>query len=148
MTAVPWAIDALLNALQTAPGMSRVKILDGPWIDRPSEQDVIAVGWLGEDGEATVEFNSDIAGLDSTRETFDLLGRVSSWRGGTLMKPVRDAADALIETVRDVLAADRTLGGAVTRARLVTLSLREYQTTQGAVADFDFAVHVDAFRLR
>lgn len=143
MTAVPAAIDALIGAFESVPG---VRVIDGPWLQRPSERDVVVVGWTPEEG-STVEFVNAIAGLGSSRETFDVSGLVSSWDGGTVMKTVRDRVDQIVEALRGRLVADPTLGGAVNRARLASAAVTQEQTDQGAVAEALFTVHVDAFRI-
>lgn len=145
MTAVPAVIDALLAALRVAPGLVGVRVIDGPWLDRPSEPDVIVVGWTPDEGPAVDQVDTG-GGLDSTRQSFDLVNLASAWRGGTDMKTARDRADQLIEAVRGELTRDPTIGGAASWARLSTLSLSQYQTSGSEVA-VEFAIRVTAFRL-
>ena len=134
-----------MSAIQAASG-PRVLALNGPWLQRPSEADVIVVGWLPDEG-ATVDFEETQAGLDSTREDFDIAGMVSSWNGDGDMGAAVDRSDELVEAIRGAINADRTLGGVVTRARLQTVSFSDHQTAQGAESALEFSVRVTAFRM-
>lgn len=126
------------------PG-SAVKVDDGPWLNRPEEADIVVIGWTPDEGEA-VEFSDAIAGLDSSRESYTITCLASSWSGEVDMAARRSRVDEIVEAIRGQLRTDRTLGGAVNRARLATLSLDQYQTGSGCEATETFVVQVDAFR--
>lgn len=145
MTAVPAALDALVSRFAGSGALQGVLVLDGPWLAVPPEPDVVVVGYSPDD-VAAVEYTDTIAGLDSNREQFDVACLALAWRGETVMRTVRDRCDQLVEAMRAELVADPTLGGAVTRARLTTVSLDQDQTEQGAVATAQATVRVDAFR--
>ncbi|MGH8571249.1 MAG: hypothetical protein ACREX8_01565 [Gammaproteobacteria bacterium] len=121
-----------------------MRIEDGPWLDRPSEPDVIAIGWLPDEG-ASVEWTGDPAGLDSDAEVFQVQGLVSAWDGNGVMKTARDRADVLLEAIRTELRSHQTLQGAVGRARLVTMSGSQYQTDRGCEFTIEFAVRINVF---
>lgn len=144
MTTIPAALDALVGLVgRTQPD---VLVSDGPWLARPDRPDVIAVGWTPTEGEAVEMVDVD-AGLETSRETYDIICLASSWSGDTAMGARRARVDGMVEQVRARLVADPTLGGAVARARLATVSLGQYQTASGAEAAVEFTVRVDAFRL-
>lgn len=151
MTTVPAALTALVELARSRavdlqlPGKRPVRVVDGPWLDRPSEEDVIAIGWIPDEGEA-VEFTDALAGLGSSQESYDVTCLASSWSGDTDIPARRARVDTLIEAVRAGLKADQTLGGTVTRARLATLSLNQWQLPKGCEVAVAFVVHIDAFR--
>jgi hypothetical protein len=145
MTAVPAALDALVSGFSAAPALDGVLVFDGPWLRRPADPDVVVVGWTPDEGR-TVEYVDAVAGLGSSRETFDVGGLASAWRGAASMSAVRRRADELIEAMRAHLRADPTLGGVVTRARLATLAFDEYQADAGTQVAVEFAIRIDAFR--
>ena len=143
MSTVPAALNALRDVWAAA--LAGVRVIDGPWLDSPSEPAVIVVGWLPEEGP-TVDFGDAVAGLDSAREIYDVTNLASAWRGDAAMAPTRQAADDLLEGARGAIAADPTLGGVVTRARLAAGSWSQYRTAQGTQVTVEFTVHIDAFR--
>lgn len=144
MTTVPAVRRGVTAAIRSVTG-PRVLVLNGPWLQRPVEPDVIVVGWLPDEG-ATVEFRRTTAGLGSEEESFDLAGLVSAWRGDGDMVAAVDRADELVESIRTALVADPTVGGVVMRAWLQTLSFSDYQTSEGAQSAVEFAVGVTAYR--
>lgn len=145
MTTVPAALDGIINAVRSAPAMNRVDVLYGPWLDRPSAEDVIVVGWRPDEGN-TVDFEETAAGLNSDEESYDVIGLVSSWNGNSDVRGAVIRADELIESIRTVLRDDPTLTGAVTRAQMRSRSLSPYQTSQGAECAVEFVIHVNAYR--
>lgn len=144
MTTVPAAIDGLLGLLRASPALTGVRLDDGPWLQRPSEPDVIVVGWLP-DELPTVAWVDEIAGLDSEGESYDLQGLASAWNGDSVMRVARDRADVLIEAVRAEVRGDPTLGGAVSKARLVTADMAQYQTGQGCEVAMTYAIRIQVF---
>lgn len=149
MTTVPAALLGLHTAATIATSTlpePAVRVDDGPWLNRPEEPDVVVVGWTPDEGTA-VETTDAIAGLDSSRETYDVVCLASSWSGDTNLATRRARADSLVEAIRAQLKTDRTLGGAVTRARLATLSLDQFQTSSGCEVAIQFVIRVEAFRI-
>lgn len=148
MTTVPSALlglhAAATIATSTLPAPT-VRVDDGPWLAKPEEADVVVIGWIPDEGTA-VEYTDAIAGLASSQETYDVTCLASSWSGDTDLVARRGRADSLVEAIRAELKTDRTLGGAVTRARLATLSLDQYQTSSGCEVAIQFVVRVEAFR--
>lgn len=144
MTSVPAAVDGLLSVLRGSSTFARVKVEDGPWVTRPTDPDVAVIGWLPDDGP-TVDWSDPIAGLDSDAETYDVQGLMSCWNGDGDIKAARDRADGLIEAFRGLLRDDPTLDGAVSRARLATGAMTQYQTSGGCEVAINFAVRVDVF---
>lgn len=147
MSTVPAALATLVTttriAVSTLPAPA-VRVDDGPWLNRPEEADVVVIGWTPEEGEA-VEFTDSIAGLDSRQESYTVTCLASSWSGDVDMAARRARVDAIVEAVRAELRTNHTLDGVVTRARLATMSLDQYQTSQGCEAAETFVVAVDAF---
>lgn len=148
MTAVPAAIDGLLALMRTSPALSSpdVLICDGPWLQRPQEPDVVVIGWLPAEGP-TVQWHAQPASLreGDHREEFTIQGLVSAWRGDTNLKTARDRADALIEAVRIAVRSDPSLGGAVSIAHVVTLSLAHWQLEDGVEVPIQFGIHAQVF---
>lgn len=148
MTTVPAALlglhAAATLAVSTLPAPA-VRVDDGPWLNRPEQPDVVVIGWTPDDGTA-VEHTDALAGLASSQETYDVVCLASSWSGTTDLVSRRTRADSLVEAIRAELKTDRTLGGAVARARLATLSLDQYQTASGCEVAIQFTVRVEAFR--
>lgn len=144
MTSVPAAVDGLLSVLRGSSTFARVKVEDGPWVTRPSDLDVVVIGWLPDEGP-TVDWSDPIAGLDSDSETYDVQGLVSSWDGDSVIKTARDRADGILEAIRGLLRDDPTLDGAVSRARLVSGAMTQYQTSGGCEVAINFAVRCDVF---
>lgn len=134
------ALDALRAAL--AAGLSDVELVDGQPI-KLDEPDCLIVGWSPT--RPAVEIQQEQSGLDKNRrsERLTVACVLSVWRGDTDPKAVRDAAKARMDEIRDVLAANRTLGGEVTRAVLgYDGTLDQAQTNDGATATFDFTILV------
>lgn len=149
MSTVPAALDGLVTSVRVAVSAlpaPTVRVDDGPWISRPEERDVVVIGWTPDEGEA-VEFTDAIAGLGSSQETYMVTCLASSWSGDLGMSARRARVDAIVEAIRAELKTDRTLGGVVTRARLATRSLDQFQTSSGCEATETFVVEVTAFRV-
>jgi hypothetical protein len=143
MTAVPATLDALLAVVSEDAGFAGVRVFDGSWIDRPSEPDVIVIGWLAPDGQPPVVFAENPL-LGSSESTFTVRGLVSSWTGDEDMPGVRARADALLETLRVALRADPSLGEVVTSASLQAARFTPLRSEQGCEALWDFTIQVNA----
>lgn len=150
MTVVPAVIDFLVSMLRTDPGMvgDQVLVEDGPWINRPDAAAVIVVGWVPEEGES-VDWQAAPSDLDDVAgETFTLQGLVSyldSSDAPDSMKRARDNADALLERLRGLVARERKLGGAVSRAEVVQVSAGPDQGEDGAEWAIRWAINARKF---
>lgn len=144
ITAVPAATDALIQLLRTTPDLAGVRVNDGPLLDKPTEAKIVVIGWLPDEGP-TVEWASEPASLAlaDDRETFTMQNLVDVSSGGIVMKTVRDEADRILEAARAAIDADPTLGGAVTRASVATVSATPYQTDKGAEYTIIWSVRFD-----
>lgn len=148
---VPEAVDALVllarTALATAgvDGMP-VQVIDGPPI-ATTEDDVVAIGFTGNPGEAAVESTRTVEQLnrDPDRESFEITCLSSSWRGSDAMKPVRDQAYEFIDLINEAIMQDPTMGGVVARTQVRSESVVTEQTDRGPVATVLFVVGCDAY---
>lgn len=143
MTAVPATIDALVAVVSGDAGFTSVRVFDGPWVDRPSEPDVVVFGWSLR-GRPTVDY-SETPELGSSAASFSVDGAVSSWTGDDNMAGVRSRADALLENLRVLLRADPTLGAVVTSASLSTGTLNQMRSPEGCEAFWSFSVQVISY---
>ena len=143
VSAAPEAVDALLAALRAAPGQVAVQVLDGPFVTN-AEPSQLAVGADTGEGPTVVLGELGDDGLGQRREVLTVECLASAWHGDTEMKPVRDRVCAMAIAVGDVLRADPTLGGTVTRARLgASTALAQNQTREGAWALLAFTVRAE-----
>lgn len=142
-SAIPAAIDGILAALRDAPGLAGVQIIDGPTTaDVPG--DVIAIGLAPDDLE--INARHTVAGLLTGQQEFDVMCLARSWSGSTNLKPRRDRAFALVSAVQAALDTDRSLGEAVTQARISSVIYIPAQiASQGALVTVVFHIQIDAF---
>lgn len=142
MSAVPSALDALVALF--AVKLPGTQIVDGPpTVDIAG--DVVAVG-VTPDDPSDVQSTEDIAGLGAVQESFDVLCLARSWSGGDGVKTQRDRTYRLLTAVKSALAADESLGGVVTRARLAGSSYGPWRTSAGQlVVDVTFRITVETF---
>jgi hypothetical protein len=152
VSTVPAALAALVERLRCSPALAgptdsdpAVRVEDGPWLDRPSEPDVIVIGWTPDEGQA-VELTHTYD-MGSGGESYDVVCLASSWSGDTDLAARRARADELVEAVRIELRADQTLGGVVTHAEITSQSWDQYQTSNGCEVPVQFTVHVEASRI-
>jgi hypothetical protein len=144
VSAVPATIDALLALFGAAPALAGVRIVDGPWLEEPTETDVVVLGWLP-DGSPAVDFQQTPLTMGTSQEVFVVHGFVYSWSGGTDSRAVRVRADVLLEAVRGVLLANKALGGVVSYAQLTQCSWLPSSGSVGTAQMITYAIHVDAF---
>lgn len=124
-SSIPAAIDYLVSAATTAfPG---VLVLDGGprSTDQQSFQDIVAIGWDGDEDMTTsaVEGDQDFATLSralTRNEDYRIVCSILHWDGGDSYKNARDGVFALLATFEKLLrgippngTGDTTLGGAV-----------------------------------
>lgn len=139
-------LDALVETL--TPAMpSPVKVVDGqPQDSDISYPDLLVIGFSA--NRPAVEIVQERTGIarDRRQETLSVVCLISALRGqshGGSARTVRTRCVEMLDLLRAALAADRTLGGAVTRAVLSTdMALDQAQTKDGASATIECAVLV------
>ncbi|WP_030764744.1 hypothetical protein [Streptomyces sp. NRRL F-2664] len=142
---VPAAVDALLELLQMANGLTGVRVLDGPPTTNLAN-DWLSVGWQP-DGDNAVSLRQDFAGAGARQrdEEFSIHCYAESRAGGTDMAGRRRRVFEIVGEVETILRAsnDRpeapTLNGAVLWAHLTTGDLVQVQA-EGSLAGLDFTV--------
>lgn len=145
-SAVPGAVDALVAALQGAPGLAEFTVRDGPSTSREQPQRVLYVGWSGGEG-SDVESDVALEGLGAVpdREQFTVQCALAVVDGGGDIAAARAAAYGALAAVGAAVAADRTLGGAVMRANIGAHTLAQDQNSAGAQATIVAGIACDAF---
>jgi hypothetical protein len=121
-SAIPDAIDGLLDLLGADPALKSVQLLDGPPVSAiAGPSTVLIVGGNGDEDDV-LSASGDIvdAGLrrGDTSETFDIRCHLEHWEGGDDVAACRRSAFDALNQVKAALIRDPRLGGAVTRARL------------------------------
>lgn len=149
MTSVPAALAGLYAAV-TTPTTQEGHVLFGvvpvdgqPLPGQESEPDIITIGYNPTRNAVEIERTPD--GLVHEAESYTIACLASSWIGDTDPAPVRIRAFELYAAVAAVVAGDRSLGGAVTEARVEFTEFDQQQTTSGAAATVAFNVRVRAF---
>lgn len=146
-SSVPDTIAGLVAALQGSAVLDGVLVLDGPVVTASSAQEVITVGYTGDEDEDAAEVAYGPQGLSTarSRETYRIRCAASVRNGSGDMAAARGRAYELLAYAGQTLAADKTLGGAAMKAVLGSAALRQAQDAKGAVATVIFEVAVDAF---
>jgi len=153
VSTIPAALSALVERLRVSPalaalqlpGQPSVLVQDGPWLDRPTQPDVICIGWTTDEGNAVdVTVTRD---MESGQESYRVVCLASSFSGDVDLGARRARTDALLEAVRTELMADQTLGGVIAIAEITDHSWDQYQTSQGCEVAVQFTVSVEAFRI-
>jgi hypothetical protein len=146
-------MTALLAAFRASEALaSPVAVRDGPVTTASSARDVVIVGWEGDEGdEVAVEATETAEGLAPIpdREQYSVRCAVMSRSGaGDPAKAIADARArvcALHAACGAAIAADRTLGGSVMRARMGDWSLSQVPDQYGQKSVIRFSVEVDAY---
>lgn len=144
---IPATLDSLIAALRARPGLVNAVVHDGtPITDEGT--DYIAIGWSDEDS-SSVTARQESATLGNLRrsETYDINCQACAWDGGTDMKVARDTAFALFAEVEDALRTDGTITGNVIFADIGSYTVRQVQTTGGALVAIDFSIAVKITRI-
>ncbi|MEU9946926.1 hypothetical protein [Streptomyces sp. NPDC047939] len=150
-SAVPAAIDALIEILHGAGVLAQVRIIDGPPGINFTETDRIYVGWSSTGDQAadiTQAFAS--AGARTRDEDASISCYVESRSGSTNMRERRLRVFEILAVVEEALRATNaapaapTLGGAVLWSDLTAAGLDQHQTDTGAMAGLAFTVHTRA----
>jgi hypothetical protein len=154
-TQIPAAIDALVAKLTTAIGTG-TNIVDGPplsWgpLELPdaevSENRYLFIGARPDDdnsGDGENEFNA--AGAVSLDERFVIWCTAFVWSGNGGLKANRDDCAGIVTSVRQAIAADPALNGAVLYSRVAAVTgLAQRQDDQGSDALIVFPVACRAY---
>lgn len=144
---LPAAIDGLVAAFGAWPGLSGVTVLDGPSTSQKTLQEVLTVGWTGQDGETDADATLAREGLggDPDRETFSIRCAAAVLRGTDDLSGARRRAYELLSEAGAAIAADRRLGGTVLSAMVGSHSLSQDLGQQGAQAVVTFTVDCDSY---
>lgn len=144
---LPAAIDGLVAVFKVAEGLTRVTVLDGVSVSQSAVNEVVSVGYTGNEDEQAAESSTVGEGLGglADREAITIRCVVAVVLGGTDMAAARKRVYELFTAAGDAVAANRTLNGAVMRASIGSHSLAQYQTDQGAQAVITFAVDCDSY---
>jgi hypothetical protein len=150
VSSIPAAIDALVALAERA--WPDVQVLDGgPTVE--VRDDVIAIGYSGSAAEPDVRstMTAEQLTMEPDRESYDVMCMASAWRGDAHRggrpdaRTVRERAFELLAGIRDELAKNSRLDGAVMMARMSTLDYVIDQSKAGPVATVRFQVHIDAY---
>ncbi|WP_327160553.1 hypothetical protein [Streptomyces zaomyceticus] len=146
-SAVPAAIDALLEILRASPALTGVQIIDGPPVDDQSTADQLCIGYQPGEGEsASMLQDFAYAGARQREENAVISCWIDCWSGDGDIRPMRLRAFALLAVVEDALRASDafpeapTLNGVVQWSQLAGASLHQSLTDQGARAGMGFTV--------
>lgn len=148
MSRVPDLIDALTARLATEGDLSDVQVADGPELSGSDAAEWILVGYDGDpEGEflaATTE--EDWAALGTSRsERFEVPVTILVRRGDTNVRACRQRTYEIGAVVRQVLAADPSVGLPSMQAAIAGAALYQAQTTDGIQDRLVFTVGAQAF---
>jgi hypothetical protein len=144
---IPATLDSLIAALRARPGLVNAVVHDGtPITDEGT--DYVAIGWSDEDS-SSVTARQEPATLGNLRrsETYDINCQACAWDGSTDMAVARTTAFALFAEVEDALREDGTIAGNVIFADIGNYTVRQVQTTGGALVAIDFSIAVKITRI-
>lgn len=149
-SAVPAAVDAFLAILSAAPGLTQVRMVDGPPTVNLTGPDFLFVGWQpGADVAVSLTQQFASAGARLRDEDFDIQGYIESKVGGTDMGGRRRRAFEILAEVESALRATDasptapTLNGTVQWAHLTAGDLVQVQS-DGVIAGLNFTVRCRA----
>jgi hypothetical protein len=143
---LPAAMDALVATFTAWPGLAEVTVRDGPSTSQAPLQEVVSVGYTGEDGtDAESTLLTEGMGGAVDREQFTIRCAAAVLVGGDGVAGARGRAYELLAEAGAAIAADRRLGGSVMRAMISSHSLTMDQTPKGAQAVVMFEVSCDAY---
>jgi hypothetical protein len=121
-SAIPAAVDALVDLLTAQLAATNVLVLDGPPVSAiAGPSTVLIIGGNGDEDDllaATSDLTDSTLRRGDNAERFDLRCHLEHWEGGDDLPAARRAAFAVLDSVKAALVADPRLGGSVTRARL------------------------------
>lgn len=142
------AIDALFARWTTAfTADHSIYVLDGPPVSAiATGNTIVIVGGSGEPSQVLSAGGEliDAAMANGLRESFDVHCHIEYWQGGDDIRACREKVRAVLNAAAAAIATDRTLSGAVTRARVlgsVELAQAHFKGDSGAAVPF--VVHCD-----
>lgn len=143
-SAFPAAINNLFRIVRVQFNVTQplVDVLDGPSTEDIG-QDIVGIGIAADD--ASMDSDLTTAGLYTDLETFDVVNMVRSWNGDNDLQGRRARAFELFQEVATIIKSNPTLDGAVTRARINSVSYTPARLPEGAVATVTFRVRIEAF---
>lgn len=149
-TAVPGAIDALVQLAQTAPELEGVVVRDGPMLDNNAEPRVLYIGWTGgtEDVDVEVQVSEEGAGGNPDREQTVIRCTAHAIDGAADIPTARRAAYDMVSGLGAAIDSNRSLNKTVMRAAIGNHSLTQQQTNKGAEAVVTFEVNTDGYTRR
>ncbi|MFE4649283.1 hypothetical protein [Streptomyces sp. NPDC056707] len=147
-TAVPAAINALLEILGSAPALADVRIIDGPPTEDMSDEDLVCIGWAPGDEQASAESVQDFAyaGARARDEDLTITGWAESWSGEEEFADRRARAYELLAVIENALRATEaqpeapTLNGTVQWAHLIRHRLQQLFTDSGSRVGIAFTI--------
>lgn len=143
MSKIPAVIDALVSALQGAPGLSDVEVMDGPVMSDGTAPDWVCVGF---DGDPNGSFESATAeaaynDLYTTRaEQITVPCSVVVSRGDTDVSEARTRAFTIYDAVAAVFATNPGIAGPQTQSAVESTRLNQVQTSEGIEVRLALAV--------
>src|SRR5215470_17872349 len=142
---VPELIDNLVAALQAAPGLDGVQVVDGPLVSSSAAREWVFVGYDGDpEGEMqAASASQEWAGLGAKakNEIIALNCCVMVLDGSTEVKPARDRAFAVFGDVESVARSDVALGlPPPTVCSIAEHSFYAEQTTDGLRGRLPFTI--------
>jgi hypothetical protein len=144
-SSVPAAIAALVTAFRTSAGLglAGVPVRDGPL-------EAVAVGYTADQNTDVVTGAASPEGMGGLqdRERYAITCSVEVLDPAGNITAARARAYQLHAACGAAIGVDRKLGGAVLQASLGIGSLRQKQTSDGALAQVVFPVNVEAYTSR
>lgn len=135
MSALPAVCDYLAAAFAAQLGPGRV--FDGPPTQYIGSSGV-ALGATRED--ESVIWDAPTSDMTGSGEAFTLRCLAWSGSGDVTFKPHRDAVAVFLVAAEEVVAADRTLGGAASTAWITGGTWMQEQTGSGALVTCEFRI--------
>lgn len=122
-----------------------VPVYDGPQVTAGSIASFVLVGSTGEDEDAaTTDLDLSSMGNLWDDESGDIACSAWAQSGGATIQSLRVTAATLVESCRDALTANPTLGGVLPPGWMARVqgrvALRQSQTSKGPVVRFTFNV--------
>lgn len=151
-SSVPAAIAGLVAAFRTSTGLglAGVVVRDGPVVTADPALEAVAVGYTGDQNTDVVTGTASPEGLGAVqdRERYAVTCTIEVLDPGGDIAAARVRAYQLHAACGAAVGADRKLGGAVMLASVGIGSLRQQQTSGGALARVSFPVNVEAYTTR
>jgi hypothetical protein len=124
-----------------------VTVNKGPVLGASSRKEVVLVGWddVNDVPSVQLDWHDSDAARARMQERYTVSGAVLVTSGSTGLDPFIARAFQILGGIGAALTADKTLGGAVTEAKLASASLDLSQAAAGSVVRIPYSVTVLAF---